>query len=425
MASAAPTLLLSPPPITDRIALGALTRTFPPELVDWVIEQTGRVEQRRRLLPARVVVYFVLALALYSQAAYEEVMRCLVEGLGWAVQARRGRRSWPYWHVPGASALAQARERLGPGPLELLYAKAARPLATAATRGAWYRGWRLLVLDGTCLDTPDSPANQVLGRANSGRGVGAFPQVRVVGLVEAGTHAIIDAVQGSYATGELTLAGELAREGGPLGPGVLLLADRLFTGAALWQRMAATGAELAWRVRCGSKTAPKLPVDQVLSDGSWLSRIHADRRRHHPITVRVIEYTLSDPGRRTSAERYRLVTTILDPDLAPAGELAALYTERWEVETALGELKTTQRDPKQVLRSKSPELVAQEVWAHLLVHYALRAVMHTAALAEDLDPDRLSFIRSLRVIRRQVIAQPAFSPLTRSSPRSTARSRSC
>jgi hypothetical protein len=154
MASAAPTLLLSPPPITDRIALGALTRTFPPELVDWVIEQTGRVEQRRRLLPARVVVYFVLALALYSQAAYEEVMRCLVEGLGWAVQARRGRRSWPYWHVPGASALAEARERLGPGPLELLYAKAARPLATAATRGAWYRGWRLLVLDGTCLDTP-------------------------------------------------------------------------------------------------------------------------------------------------------------------------------------------------------------------------------------------------------------------------------
>jgi hypothetical protein len=417
MAPAVPTQLPSPPPITDRIALGALTHTFPPELVDRVVEQSGRAEQRRRLLPARVVVYFVLALALYSHAAYEEVMRCLVEGLGWAQQARRGRRSWPWWHVPGASALAEARERLGQAPLELLFAKAARPLATQATRGAWYRAWRVMVMDGTCLDVPDSPANQVLGRSKSGRGegVGAFPQVRVVGLVEAGTHAIVDAVQGSYTTGEQTLArGLLAREDGPLGPGVLLLADRLFVGAELWKATAATGADLVWRVRCG-KGAPTLPVDQVLADGSWRSRLgvvsdRSHHRRREPITVRVIEYTLTDPGRRTSTDRYRLVTTILDPELAPAGELAALYTERWEIETALAELKTTQRGPRQVLRSKSPELVAQEVWAHLLVHYALRAVMHTAALEADLDPDRLSFIGTLRVVRRQVIAAPAFSP---------------
>ena len=407
MAPAAPTQLPSPPPITDRIALGALTSTFPPELVDQVIAQTGRAEQRRRLLPARVVVYFVLALALYGQAAYEEVLRCLVEGLGWAQQARRGRRSWPWWHVPGASALAEARTRLGEAPLRLLFERAARPLATRATRGAWYRHWRIMVLDGTCLDVPDSPANQGLGRATGGRGQAAFPQVRVVGLVEAGTHAIVDAAQGPYSSGEQTLAQGLAREGGPLGPGVLLLADRLFVGWELWQAMAGTGADLVWRVRCG-QGAPKLPVEQVLSDGSWLSYLRADRGRR--LRVRVIEYTLGDPGRRTGTDRYRLVTTILDPAAAPAGELAALYTERWEVETALGELKTTQRGPRQVLRSKSPELVAQEVWAHLLVHYALRAVLHTAALQADLDPDRLSFIATLRVVRRQVIARPAFSP---------------
>jgi hypothetical protein len=399
------------PPVVDRIALGALTSTFPPELVDRVLEQSGRVEQRRRLLPARVVVYYVLALALFASSAYEEVMRCLVEGLGWARPARRGRQTWPHWHVPGAAALGEARARLGPEPLRGLFEQAARPLATRATRGAWYRDWRVLIVDGTCLDVPDTPVNeQTFGRPGSsrGEGKGAFPQVRVLGLVEGGTHAIVDAVQGAYRSGETTLARGLVRS---LGPGMLVLADRLFFGAELWQTMAATGADLAWRAKTG-KTAPKLPVDQDLADGSWLSHLDAasDRAKRHPITVRVIEYTLADPGRRTKVDRYRLVTTILDPAQAPAADLAALYTQRWEVETALAELKTTQRGPKQILRSKTPDGVEQEVWAHLLVHYALRAVIHHAALAEDLDPDRLSFIRTLRVVRRHTIAHAAFSP---------------
>ena len=401
-------------PVTERIALGALTSTFPPELVDRVIERTGRGEQRRRLLPARVVVYYVLALALFAGVAYEEVMRRLVEGLGWARPARRGRRTWPYWHVPGASALGEARARLGPAPLRVLFAQAARPVATPGTRGAWYHQWRVLTIDGTCLDVPDTPGNEAaFGRPGSGRGQrrSAFPQVRLVGLIECGTHAIVDAALGPYATGETRLARVLV---GSLGPGMLVLADRLFFGAGLWRQLAGTGADLAWRVKTGKtgKTAPTLPVDRVLADGSWLSHVDAasDRRKRHPITVRVIEYALADPGRPGRVERYRLVTTILDPDQAPAAELAALYHQRWEAETTLAEVKTAQRGPKRVLRSRTPDLVEQEVWAHLLVHYALRRLMHTAALEEDLDPDRLSFTQTLRVVGRQLIAHAALSP---------------
>jgi len=262
----------------------------------------------------------------------------------------------------------------------------------------------------------DTPANEAaFGRAKSGRGegTGAFPQVRVVGLVECGTHATIKAAMGSYATGEQTLAGRLLGEVGEGAlAGVLLLADRLFVGFELWRTAGATGAELVWRAKCG-KTAPKLPVDQVLSDGSWRSRLYAasDRRKRDPIVVRVIEYTICDPGRpQAKGVTYRLVTTILDPDQAPAAELAALYHQRWEVEGALDELKTHQRGAQVVLRSKHPEGVEQEVWAHLLVHYAIRKLMHQAALDEGVDPDRLSFVGSLRIVRRHLASHAAFSP---------------
>src|SRR6266699_1535909 len=356
-----------PERLGDRVAIGALTSVFPPGLVDRVVAECGRAERRRRLLPARMVVYYVLALALFAEIGYVEVLRLLVEALR-------------------------------------------RPAREQAALG------RLAALDGTTLDVADTPANDAaFGRANSGRGegTGAFPQVRVVGLVECGTHATVGAVLGPYGTGEVTLAGRLlgGLEEGALA-GVLLLADRLFVGAALWRTAQATGAELLWRAKTG-KTAPKLPVGQVLADGSWLSRLYAagDRRKRHPIVVRVVEYTLSDPGRPQAAgEVYRLVTTILDPERAPAAELAALYAARWEQETALDELKTHQRGAQVVLRSKSPDMVAQEVWAHLLVHYAIRALIHQAALEQDLDPDRLSFTGTLRIVRRHLASHAAFSP---------------
>jgi hypothetical protein len=390
--------------LSDRIAIGVLTATFPPALVDRVVAEAGRTEQRQRLLPARVVVYLVLAMALFSGQAYEEVARLLVGGLAWA---KRWRGSW---QVPTTKAITRARERLGPEVLERLFAEVARPLASKQTQGAWYRGWRVLAIDGTTLDVPDTQANTAaFGRPATHRGERtAFPQVRVLALVECGTHAICDAALGSYATGETTLAPSLF---GSLGRGMLVLADRLFAGAELWRAATATGAELVWRTR----TNAVLPVDRPLADGSYLSRIRAadDRRaKRDPVVVRVVEYTLGkDPGRPQRPAPYRLLTTILDPAAAPAAELAALYHQRWEFETTLDELKTHQRGPSVVLRSKSPELVRQEVWGMLLVHHAIRALMHQAATDGGLDPDRLSFTRSLRVVRRQTTSgRAALSP---------------
>jgi hypothetical protein len=396
------------PRLSDRIAIGVLTSTFPPELVDRVVAEAGRTEQRERLLPARVVVWLVLAMALFSGQAYEEVARLLAGGLGWA------RRWQQWWRVPSTPAIVKARARLGAEPLARLFAEVARPLATPETAGAWYRGWRVLAVDGTTLDVADTPANAAaFGRPATHRGEQtAFPQVRVVALAECGTHAIIDAVLGPLADGETTLAAGLLREGGALGQGVLVLADRQFPGAELWRQAATTGAQLVWR----TKTNAVLPVLQRFPDGSYLSQIAAatDRRRGvAPTVVRVVEYTLGkDPGRHQQAAPYRLLTTILDPAKAPAAELAALYHQRWEFETTLDELKTHQRGPKVVLRSRSPEMVAQEVWAHLLVHHAIRTLMHQAALDHRLDPDRLSFTRSLRIVRRQVTTtgQVAISP---------------
>jgi hypothetical protein len=303
--------------------------------------------------------------------------------------------------VPSTPAIAKARARLAAEPLRRLFAEVARPLATPATRGAWYRDWRVCSIDGTCLDVPDTAANTAaFGRPATGRGEQtAFPQVRLVGVAECGTHALLGAAIGPLARGETTLAREVL---GVLGEGMVVLADRQFAAAWLWRQAAATGAQLVWRTRSNAV----LPVLEALPDGSYLSQITAATDRRHgvrPTVVRVVEYTLGkDRGRQQQPGPYRLLTTVLDPIQAPAAELAALYHQRWEFETALDELKTHQRGPGVVLRSRSPEGVAQEVWAMLGVHLAIRRLMHQAALDADVDPDRLSFVRSLRVVRRQV-----------------------
>lgn len=381
--------------LSDRIAIGVLTQVFPPHLVDEVIAETGRIEQRSRLLPARVVVYFILAMCLFFGQGYEEVARLLGEGLG------KGRRSW---HVPTTAAIGRARRRLGVEPLKALFARVCRPVAVSETVGAWYRHWRVVAVDGTTLDVADTAANEeFFGRHASGRGAGAFPQARLVALAECGTHAVFGAVIGPQSVSEQRLSRQLFPQ---LEEGMLLLADRGFYGFELWQAARATGADLLWRVR---KSAA-LPVTQVLGDGSYLSTVHAEkdrRSRRSPVVVRVIEYTLARSG---DTAVYRLLTTLLDPKQAPARELAALYAQRWEIETTLDEIKTHQRGPKLILRSKYPWGVEQEVYGFLLVHHAIRQLMHQSALRQGLDPDRLSFTRSLRIVRRQVPAQAAFSP---------------
>ncbi|WP_121174976.1 IS4 family transposase [Streptomyces sp. 1114.5] len=388
--------------LSDRIALGVLTRAYPPELIDEVVAECGRVEQRHRLLPARVVVYFVLAMCLFFGQGYEEVARLLVQGL-----ERDGR--WARaWRVPTTAAIGRARLRLGPEPLRVLFTRVCRPVAVRETQGAWYRRWRLVAVDGTVFDLPDTTANAgFFGRPGSSRGQGrsAYPQARVAALAECGTHAVFAAEIGPLSVHEAVLAERLFPA---LVEGMLVLADRGFCGLDLWRAARAGGADLLWRVR----SVVVLPVVEMLDDGSYLSEIVTARdhyRRADPERVRVVEYTLGPHGGDGTV--YRLITSILDPARAPAPELAALYAQRWEIENTLDEIKNHQGGPGLVLRSQHPHGVEQEIFAFLLVHHALRDLMHQAALRDGHDPDRISFTRTLRIVRRHVTGQAALSPL--------------
>ena len=346
--------------LTDRVGIGVLTRSFPPALVDEVVAGADRTEQRSRLLPARMVVYYVIALALFASDGYEEVMRRLVNGLAWSARWRGT------WKVPSSPAISKARARLGPQVLAALFDRVCVPVAQAGTAGAFYRSWRVVAVDGTTLDAPDESANTArFGKPSAGASKGPFPQVRVVAAAECGTHAVFAAAMDGVAIGEQAL---LRRLLGKLDPAMLVIADRNFLGFHLWETVAATGADLLWR----AKSDTRLPVDEELDDGSYRSHlVEPDTRgRGRQIPVRVIEYTLqageSEHPHR-AGEVYRLVTTILDPDAAPAEDLAGLYAQRWEIESVFDEIKTHQQDSRPVLRSRDPDGVIQEIWGILLV----------------------------------------------------------
>jgi hypothetical protein len=386
--------------ITDYVSLGVVAKTFPPDKIRGVLVATGKQSVRQRDLPAHVVIYYVIALALYMQSSYREVLRCLLEGIQWLLKPSAT------ISVAGNSGISQARTRLGWEPLRQLHDEVVKPVAVAATKGAWYLEWRLVSLDGSTLDVADEKGNnEVFGRPASSRGESAYPQIRFVSLVENGTHVLFGSRMAGYATSETALAKTVLPS---LSKGMLCLADRGFFGFEMWKQAVATGADLLWRVR---KNILAL-CEKRLPDGSYLSRIYASDKDKQwgtdGIIVRVIEYRLE--GVEGAESLYRLATTILDHTLAPAAELAALYQERWEIETAFDELKTHLRGANIVLRSKTPDLVRQEFYGLLMAHFAIRGLMHEAALRADEDPDRLSFLHAVRVVRRKMALAGAIPP---------------
>ena len=387
--------------LSDLVSVGLLTRVFPPDVVDEVIAECDRTELRSRSLPARVMAYFAMGLALHSEGSYEDVLALMTDGLAWAESGLAGPVK-----LPSKSAIFQARDRLGAEPLRGLFDRVARPLATEKTPGSWLAGRRLVAIDGTTLDVADTVANDgFFGRPGVNKGErSAFPQARLVALAECGTHAIFDAEIGPYTTSELGLSKLLIDR---LEPGMVLLADRGFTGFALWQQAAATGADLLWRAK--HNVHPR--QIEVFDDGSWLGemRLNNTKLSTDAVIVRVVEYHVDD-GRGSEAGPFRLFTTLVDPGEVSATEIAAAYAQRWEIESVFDELKTHQRGSKVVLRSKSPALVLQEIWGHLCCHYAIRTLMFAAAHDAGVDPDRVSFVAALRITRRSLSQARGFSP---------------
>lgn len=379
----------------EQIEIGVLAEAFPLKRVRDILKATGRDGKRKRQLPATMMVYYVIALGPFVSVGCREVLRRLLDGATWI---------WPgEIRVSTESAITQARQRLGADPIERLYREVVQPLAKKITRGAWFGRWRVVTLDGVTFDVADSEKNvAAFGRPGVSRGHSAYPQTRVVGFVENGTHVLFGAEMDRCSVGEATIARRIM---GALRSNMLCLADRYFFSYPLWQQASETGAALLWRAR-SQLVLPKL---RKLADGSYLSKIYPSpqhrRRDADGIAVRLIEYRID--GFR---ETYRLITTILDPAKAPALKLARLYSERWTIETALGEIKTHLRGSGVVLRSKLPELVRQDVYGLLLAHFGIRSVMHDAALSEDITVDELSFVHTLRVVHRKLPWFVSFSP---------------
>jgi hypothetical protein len=373
------------------IDLDALTTAFPVNDVERVLEETSRLSQRNRKLPAPTMVYLVIALGLMVSTGAKEVLRRLLD--------RVREREW-FGGLPLASeaAICKARRRLGYEPLRTLFDRVAVPIARRRTRGAWFRGRRLVSLDGSTLQVQDSVANErAFGRPATAKRPAAWPVIRFVMLLENGTRAPFGAAMGPWSKSENALAKEII---GRLTPRMLCLADRLFYSYSMWAQAVATGADLLWRVP-RTITLPRL---KVFADRSYLSEIRPPqtgprRRSDPPIPVRVVEFTITI---RDRLEHYRVITTLLSPRSATAREMAALYAQRWSIESALLEIKSQLRGNRILLRSRIPELVQQDFYGLLLGYFGMRCLMHEGGLERDIEPTSISFLHALNVVIRRL-----------------------
>jgi hypothetical protein len=360
--------------LPERVAIGLLTKVFPPDLVDDVVDRTGARHQRERDLPARLTVYFTLALWLFLRSGYEYVMTCVIDGLVWARWSPAVRR------VPRASSLARARDRLGPDVLHRLFESVAGPVGTPETQGAFWRDRRVLSLDGTTLGVPDTPDNNhAWGQPNDETGLARLPQVRVLALAECGTHAVIDATFGPYAIENRHLLQRLLHR---LEPGTVLLADLGPVDQTVWTQAAATGADLVWRV----PSDPLLPVRHRLVDGTYLSHLVPGSAPTERPPVRVINYRIAEEG-----EPISLITTLTDPEQAPWIELAMLYPQRWRLSVLTASFETGRRGAELTLRSRTAHGIAQEIWAMFCVHGAIRDLVSRPSATAVIGPERIRF----------------------------------
>jgi hypothetical protein len=400
----------------DQVSLGVLISSVPRDVIDVAVAARGAGAKRSGgKLPPHVVAYLTMALCLFPDDDYEEVATKVTGAL-----SRFG--CWDAsWRVPTASGITQARKRLGSAVMADVFEGVAQ--AVADTRGAWLRRWRVLAIDGFDVDLEDTEGNAgAFGYAGSGDNRSAFPKARVVALAECGTHAFVAVALDAYAVGEKTLAQRLYPR---LLPDELLTADRNFYSWDAWALASRTGAALLWR----APTQLDLPVVRALYDGTYTTvlinpKIRGRRREQILVAAqaghdldpeqahlaRVVEYDVPDRVGNGTGELIVLLSTIVDPADARSDELAATYHERWEEETANDQLKTHLRGPGRVLRSRLPDLVRQEIWAWLSVHYAVAVLVARAAEAADLDPDRISFTRTLRLVRHTATGTAAFPP---------------
>jgi hypothetical protein len=390
------------PKIPSKEIFKAIEMAIPATAIEQAITKTKVEEKRHRTLPAQLVVCLVIAMSLWSKDSMRDVLKNLIDGLneGWIKIGK-------YWRFPCKSAITQARQRLGAGVMRQLFHSLVRPMATVETVGAFLNELRVVVIDGTCLDIPDSDENsRVFGRPGSRPGtISAFPKARLVILLEAGTHLIFDALMCPYKMGERVRALKLLRS---VTPGMLLMWDRGLHSYAMVEATVSKGCEYVGRIPCNVKLLNEIQLD----DGSYMSWIYPSgklrKRGFKPIQVRVIEYTIENSDRPEAQIRYRLITSLSDAEKFTAQLLACEYHQRWEVENTIDELKVHLLGRKTHIRSQKPKEVVQEIYGLLLGHWAVRSLIFQAASKASISPLRLSFTGTLRVVRR---ALPKFQGL--------------